>query len=36
MSKLAAIFRSPAKRAEFVFGQPMQPCPQCGGYNLRS
>ena len=36
MGKLADIIKNPAKRAEFVFGQPMQPCPKCGGYNLRS
>lgn len=26
----------PKGRAEFIFGQPMQPCPKCGSYNLRS
>ena len=26
--------RDPAKRAEYVFGQPMQPCPKCGSYSL--
>jgi hypothetical protein len=29
-----SIFRDPAKRAEFVFGQPMKPCPKCGSYSL--
>lgn len=28
------IFNNSAKRAAFVFGQPMKPCPKCGGYNL--
>lgn len=23
-----------AKQAEFIFGQPMNPCPKCGSYNL--
>jgi len=23
-----------AQRAKFRFGQPMNPCPKCGGYNL--
>ncbi len=22
------------KRCEWIFGQPMKPCPKCGGYNL--
>lgn len=25
---------TPAERCEFVFGQPMQPCPKCGSYRL--
>lgn len=29
-----SIFKDPAKRAAFVFGQPMKPCPKCGGYSL--
>ena len=28
------IFTDPAKRAEFVFGQPMKPCPKCGSYRM--
>ena len=28
------ILKNPAKRAEFVFGQPMKPCPKCGSYNF--
>ena len=36
MSALAKVFKDPAKRAEFIFGQPMEPCPRCGGYNLRN
>ena len=23
------------RRAEMIFGQPMNPCPKCGSYNLR-
>lgn len=38
MSKLigkgVGILRDPAKRAEFIFGQPMNPCPRCGGYKM--
>ena len=28
-------FKDPARRAEFIFGQPMKPCPKCGSYNLK-
>lgn len=28
------LFKDPAKRAEFVFGQPMKPCPKCGSYRM--
>lgn len=24
-----------AKRAEWVYGQPMAPCPACGSYNMK-
>ena len=24
-----------AKRAEWVYGQPMEPCPACGSYNMK-
>lgn len=24
----------PKRRCEFVFGQPMQPCPKCGAYDM--
>ena len=24
-----------AKRAEWVYGQPMAPCPKCGSYNMK-
>ena len=27
--------QDPAKRAEWVYGQPMQPCPACGSYNMK-
>ena len=26
---------NPAKRAEWVHGQPMAPCPACGSYNMK-
>lgn len=29
------MLKDPAKRAEFVYGQPMQPCPACGSYNMK-
>lgn len=32
---VSGILKDPAKRAEWVHGEPMQPCPQCGSYNLR-
>lgn len=30
----SGILKDPAKRAEFVFGQPMKPCPKCGSYRM--
>lgn len=27
--------QDPAKRAEWVYGQPMAPCPACGSYDMR-
>lgn len=27
--------KDPAKRAEWVYGQPMAPCPACGSYNMK-
>ena len=30
-----SIFQDPAKRAAFIFAQPMQPCPKCGSYNFK-
>jgi hypothetical protein len=27
--------KDPAKRAEWVYGQPMAPCPKCGSYNMK-
>lgn len=27
--------KDPAKRAEWVYGQPMAPCPACGRYNMK-
>ena len=29
------ILKDPAKRAEWVYGQPMAPCPKCGSYNMK-
>lgn len=28
------IMTDPEKRAEWVYGQPMKPCPKCGSYNM--
>ena len=28
-------WKSPAARAEWVYGQPMAPCPACGSYNMK-
>ena len=30
----AAASGDPASRCAWVFGQPMKPCPHCGGYKL--
>jgi hypothetical protein len=27
--------KDPAKRAEWVYGQPMAPCPKCGSYDMK-
>jgi hypothetical protein len=29
-----SMLKTPAKRAEWVYGQPMAPCPTCGSYNM--
>ena len=29
------MLKDPAKRAEWVYGQPMAPCPACGSYNMK-
>ena len=29
------MLKDPAKHAEWVYGQPMAPCPACGGYNMK-
>lgn len=29
------IFKSSQKRCEWIFGEPMKPCPKCGSYNLK-
>ncbi len=29
------MLKDPAKRAEWVYGQPMAPCPKCGSYNMK-
>lgn len=28
--------KDPAKRAAWVHGQPMAPCPKCGSYNMKA
>jgi hypothetical protein len=30
-----AILKDLAKRAEWVYGQPMAPCPSCGSFNMK-
>lgn len=32
---MRSILSDPAKRAEWVYGQPMNPCPKCGSYNMK-
>jgi hypothetical protein len=32
---MLATLKDPAKRAEWVYGQPMAPCPKCGSYNMK-
>ena len=27
--------KNPASRAAWVYGQPMNPCPKCGSYNMK-
>ena len=27
--------KDPAERAEWVYGQPMAPCPKCGSYDMK-
>jgi hypothetical protein len=27
--------KDPAKRAAWVYGQPMSPCPKCGSFNMK-
>ena len=29
------IIKDPAKRAEWLYGQPMTPCPACGSYDMK-
>ena len=31
----ADTLKDPAKRAAWVYGQPMAPCPACGSYNMK-
>jgi len=26
---------TPKQNAEFIYGQPMEPCPACGSYNMK-
>lgn len=35
MTTLREALNDPAKRAEWVYGQPMAPCPKCGSYNMK-
>lgn len=28
-------FKDPAKHSEWVYGQPMAPCPKCGSYDMK-
>ncbi|MDB6027534.1 MAG: hypothetical protein JWM68_3757 [Verrucomicrobiales bacterium] len=30
-----SILKDPAKRAEWIYGQPMKPCPKCKSYNFK-
>ena len=32
---MLSVMKDPAKRAEWVYGQPMEPCPACGSYNMK-
>lgn len=34
MNAKIGILRNPEKRAAFVFGQPMIPCPKCDGFDI--
>jgi len=29
------ILKDTAKRAKWIYGQPMAPCPSCGSYNMK-
>lgn len=29
-----SLFRNPATKAEFIFGQKMRPCPACNAYDM--
>jgi hypothetical protein len=35
MSERKLDLKDPASRAEWVYGQPMAPCPKCSSYNMR-
>ena len=32
---MLSMMNDAAKRAEWVYGQPMAPCPACGSYNMK-
>ena len=32
---MLSTLQDPAKRAQWVYGQPMAPCPICGSYNMK-
>ena len=33
--RMLNMLKDPAKRAEWVYGQPMAPCPKCGSYKMK-
>ena len=32
---MQSMLQNPAKRAEWIYGQPMRSCPTCGSYNMK-
>jgi hypothetical protein len=35
MTNFRDLAKTPAERAAWVYGQPMEPCPKCGSYNMK-